>query len=467
MENDIVFHVYAICYNEERLLPFFLNHYRQADKIYLLDNYSDDNTHNIINDYINLGMNIEIIKFNTNEKFCDNTNINIKNNIWKNSIGIADFVIVQDLDEFLMFTEFPYNFKKGLKRLKENNVFHQVCSGYEMCCSDEEFNNIPKVEFLTNYIHTGWWRHAYSKPCLFNPNVLVETNFNFGQHLWDPIYKENCNNNIESDLSLLLLHYKHMGKVWEVNRRLILGKRMSELNLKLGCSLDYKKNKEEMIEYIESLHKPAVDISDVLYKDCKKITCELNHEDLLGSLELVSYTLLDANQNNMYAFFTNNKYSKNLLSRIPYNNYVNYDVMINKNNNKIDIHPYRDYLKQVFNFNDYYSHQILSVIKNLYIDKIFVSLYIDNNVDKNLYLQTAKNIDNDYKNIKYIIFINDIKHIDWCKHNFKDCLIIGDEYPDFTIFYLMMNLDLHIVSNKLSWWSHFLSKSNYPAYNLL
>ena len=60
------------------------------------DNGSDDGSVEYLSQYPW----IEVRQFKTNG-FDDTANMNIKNSCWKESIGIADFVVVSDLDECL------------------------------------------------------------------------------------------------------------------------------------------------------------------------------------------------------------------------------------------------------------------------------------------------------------------------------------------------------------------------------
>lgn len=100
------FHVHAFNWNESKLLPAFLKHYEQADKIYIYDNESTDNSVDII-----LAAGRDVISFSSDGKFDDTIHQNMRNEMWKKSIGKTDYVIIQDLDEFLHFPKDPNNLK--------------------------------------------------------------------------------------------------------------------------------------------------------------------------------------------------------------------------------------------------------------------------------------------------------------------------------------------------------------------
>ena len=66
--RDLVVHVYALCWNEEKILPYFLRHYgRIASKIVIYDNESSDRSVEIIRSYPNT----EVIPYSTDEKIDD------------------------------------------------------------------------------------------------------------------------------------------------------------------------------------------------------------------------------------------------------------------------------------------------------------------------------------------------------------------------------------------------------------
>lgn len=94
MKKPIV-HAFFLCYNEANILPHLLKHYLSfCEHVTILDNNSTDNSVDIVKSF----KNTEVIPFNSNETFHDGVHIKVKNNIWKTSIGIADYVILGDAD---------------------------------------------------------------------------------------------------------------------------------------------------------------------------------------------------------------------------------------------------------------------------------------------------------------------------------------------------------------------------------
>lgn len=183
--------VFATCYNEEIMLPYFLKHYKQfASKITIFDNMSSDNSVKIMNEY-----GIDVISFNTNNKFEESVLMNIRNNCWKQSD--ADWVIVCDIDEFI----YHPNLIEILSNTKANHI---ITEGYEMMSE-----KLPTTDGqIYDEIKTGFLKPDYSKPCLFKPNQLTNINFSPGSHTANP----TGNVNSISNSGIKLLHYKYLNR---------------------------------------------------------------------------------------------------------------------------------------------------------------------------------------------------------------------------------------------------------------
>jgi len=84
-----VVHLYTVCWNEAKILPFMLQHYAAiVDKFIIYDNMSDDGTEELLKTYSN----VDVKKFDTNGQFDEFSLQNIRNNAWKKSRGKADWV---------------------------------------------------------------------------------------------------------------------------------------------------------------------------------------------------------------------------------------------------------------------------------------------------------------------------------------------------------------------------------------
>lgn len=236
-----IVHYYAVCWNEEKMLPFMFDYYKRfVDFFTIYDNGSDDRSEEIIRSH----RNTEIVKFESNG-FNDLVHIDIKNHCWKRSRGKADYVIVCDIDEFFYHPDIG----KLLEKMHQSKSTITYPSGYDMY-SEESLNYDPK-HLITEIVLTGVASKKYSKTILFNPNYIVEINYEPGCHFCHPV---GCVKPVEDD-EIKMLHYKNVGVKEMLDRTEILARRLSEDNKKAEFGIEYLRNREIIeMEFYENLH---------------------------------------------------------------------------------------------------------------------------------------------------------------------------------------------------------------------
>ena len=224
-----IVHYYAVCWNEENILPFMFQYYdRFVDHYTIHDNFSDDNSENIIRSH----KNAEIIKFKT-EGFDDTTHNDIKNNCWKRSRGKADYVIVCDIDEFL----YHLDIANILQELTEQHISLPLTEGYNMYSAT--FPTLGKE--ITKQVQQGVADSAYNKYIIFDPHRIVEINYLPGAHQARPLGIVK-----RSSKSLRVLHYKNLGLEYVLDRYHTLGKRLSEKNKEQDLGTHYLYSDEKI-----------------------------------------------------------------------------------------------------------------------------------------------------------------------------------------------------------------------------
>lgn len=211
--------VYTICYNEEFLMPFFLEHYTKhvgATKIIIYDNFSTDKCIEIAKAYKDCI--VEVIPYDSNNTLNDEKYLEIKNNCWKGST--ADWVIVCDIDEFLYFKN------KDILNTNESCVFK--CIGYQMISDTLPTHN----KLLIEEIKDGVIDPNYSKCAIFKPTIN-EINYKPGSH--------NCQTTSKIiDTNILLLHYKFLSLEYVINNYKERRERLSETNIVKGYGVHYQ-----------------------------------------------------------------------------------------------------------------------------------------------------------------------------------------------------------------------------------
>lgn len=225
--------VFAISYNEEVMIPFFMRHYsRFASKITIFDNESTDDTVKLAR-----GMGAQVLSWSSNNQIRDDLYLQIKNNCWKWSL--ADWVIVCDIDELV------FNIHPEIDILSDPAITIIQPDWYEMV-GDFDFigrRNDPvsglNIEYL---IDTGINLGQNSKSIMFRPSVLKEINYDPGCHECYPI---GAVAKLRTSY-LAILHYKFLSPDYVVARHKMFGERLSDINKKYKWGVQYEYSEEKI-----------------------------------------------------------------------------------------------------------------------------------------------------------------------------------------------------------------------------
>jgi glycosyltransferase involved in cell wall biosynthesis len=234
MKKPIV-HAYFLCYNEAHILPHLLDHYLNfCEKIYIVDNFSTDESEEIINSFENT----EIIKYDSKNELRDDLYVQIKNSVWKKSRGVADYVIVGDADEFLYHKDMKgfltKSFSKGISIFKPE--------GYHMVA--DESLDLTENDNIFKMVKNGVRTNVLDKMMMFDCNKIEEINFGFGCHVAQP----KGDILLSDDNNLKMLHYKFLGIKNHLFRNNIRRERLSEFNKKYGLGSYYQYTDEQVID---------------------------------------------------------------------------------------------------------------------------------------------------------------------------------------------------------------------------
>jgi glycosyltransferase involved in cell wall biosynthesis len=217
--------VYAVCWNEEDILPYFLRHYSQfCEKIIIYDNHSTDQSQSIIRAYPDT----QLRMFDSGNTLRDDIHIRIKNNCWKEALGKADYVVLCDMDEFL-YTSHMVQF---LQQKQDEGITLFKPMGCTMV--SEEFPTWDGM--IYDKIRSGFPNSTVDKLCLFSPEAIDEINFEPGCHEANPLGRIRL---YESKGDLKLLHFHHLGLQYTLARHQRMRKRLSRINCKMGWGTYY------------------------------------------------------------------------------------------------------------------------------------------------------------------------------------------------------------------------------------
>lgn len=241
----MIIHVYAICWNEEKMLPYFFKHYDNiADKYFIYDNGSTDNSLSILRSHPK----VSIDQFEVKGGSLILSAVELFNQIWKKSIGKADWVIVCDVDEHL----YHPNLKTYLQENISKGITLDVTTGFEMV--SDYFPNTDQP--LNETIRHGVRSSSYDKPLIFNPNAIQEINFTPGRHNANPI-----GNVIKPPKNeLLLLHYKYIGFDYLNSRHNELKQGLRQDDLRNSWGYQYLWNEQQRLEIFKSLKNQSIQV---------------------------------------------------------------------------------------------------------------------------------------------------------------------------------------------------------------
>lgn len=220
----MVIHVYALSWNEEKMLPYFFKHYDKiADKYYIFDNNSTDNSYSILKSHPNVVVN----KIEYEGSSIVEAGRQQYNHMWKQSRGIADWVIICNVDEHF----YHRDLRDYLEKCTSSGITLIVPTGYEMI--SEVFPTSDKPLYET--IRYGIRQKFMDKPQMFNPTEIQDINFMLGRHSAEPVGNVIKPPNKE----VLLLHYKYLGFDYVNNRYSELKTRLRENDLAHGYGHQY------------------------------------------------------------------------------------------------------------------------------------------------------------------------------------------------------------------------------------
>lgn len=239
--NKIKIHGYFLCWNEEYILPHLLKHYYFCDQIFILDNYSNDKTYEIIKNFKhNLNYNIRVLAFNTNNEYRDDIFLNLANNIWKEySRGKCDYVIFGDADEFICHKDIV-TFLNDKHKLGYSIL---ITKGYHMV-GDVDLE-LKFDDNILEKVDKGFYVSQLNKPMVFDPNKIKEINFCVGRHFCNPVGDVKI---YYANDDFILKHFKFLG----LNNYLLkvenYQKRFSDINKKMNWATYWLESKDEHIK---------------------------------------------------------------------------------------------------------------------------------------------------------------------------------------------------------------------------
>ena len=241
--------VFTIAYNEEKILPYFLNHYSQfATNIIIYDNKSSDNTVNIAKNFNRTHTNVECWGYDTDNQLNDKVYLDIKHSVA--SRCKTEYCIIVDCDEFL----YHPNIKDFINENLDVTVFQPY--GFDMVSAEFPNSFQPITQTHTN----GTVSDNYSKVCLFKPKQVSSYIFEMGCH--KAVFK-NINHQIIIPYrhpELKLLHYKNLSFRYRIQKHNEYKNRLSSFNKQTRAGIHYQFDESVQLAEFNTLLKNSTKI---------------------------------------------------------------------------------------------------------------------------------------------------------------------------------------------------------------
>ncbi len=268
-------HITAIVpiYNEERILPFFLDYYtRICDYIVFYDGSSTDRSRDIIVDWMNRGLGCEIeLRVNRTvgtldvygESYakCPNLSLHyVRTHGWRSLFpaidGVLEWVLVVDCDEFVWH---PDGVRNKLASYKSQGVYFPSPSNIQMMSrSFPAYHGQNLVDTVTQgYID---WSIEGVKRLAFDTSI--KKNYNFKEFGYI-VAGENTYDSEPIIDRLKVLHYPKLGFDFYKERTKLKGHRLSEDNKKFGLSYHYAEQMDTTEAEFEALFKHPGFVSNI------------------------------------------------------------------------------------------------------------------------------------------------------------------------------------------------------------
>jgi hypothetical protein len=238
-------HVYSICWNEIRMLSFFLRHYSPfVERFVILDDGSTDGSVELLLQHPN----VTIVAANRNGGSYIDQSRSFFNEAWKQSRSAADWVITCNIDEHIYHDDI----EAYLRLCRQDGVTLLPACGYEMVA----LRFPPPHGRLCDHVRFGALSKKLSGPSgmadkvmVFDPTAVEEINFSHGRHDLNPEGRIVLPNSNE----LKLLHYKFLGFNYAVLRYAELKSGLSSIDIKTGRGHQYLWDRSQIRRSYESV----------------------------------------------------------------------------------------------------------------------------------------------------------------------------------------------------------------------
>lgn len=242
-------HYYTQSWNDAEMLGFMFRHYDPiVDRYFVYDDGSTDGTIEMLKAHPKVDLR-SVPPGDPNSRTL--SSVRFFDEVWRQSRGIADWVIVADIDEHLYHPDL----ERYLAICRERGVTLIPALGYQMLSA--HFPQPPDLLLCAHLTRGAPWRQM-SKLGFFAPDRIEAVNYSTGRHRCAPTGEVRLPPRDE----LLLLHYKYMDFERTQRRHEQFGPRSRALDIANGWGKKYFWSREQLAESWSGFERAAIDIAD-------------------------------------------------------------------------------------------------------------------------------------------------------------------------------------------------------------
>jgi hypothetical protein len=214
------------------MIPYFFRHYNAlVDRFFIYDNGSTDGSL----EKLRGDERVQVTHWDVaGDSFVDEARI-LTNNFWKQSCGRADWVFVVDMDEHLYLPDL----RALLTQCTRDDATAIKVVGYDMVAEKFPTEDKPLWQLATRGIRF----RDLDKLAIFDPNAIMETNYEVGRHVSAPtgrVVWASCD-------PVILLHYKRLGAEYVCDRNEILRTGLRSWDIAQRYGFHYGAAREEVV----------------------------------------------------------------------------------------------------------------------------------------------------------------------------------------------------------------------------
>ena len=247
--RDPVIHLYCLCWNEERMLPFFFRHYDDlVARYFVFDNGSTDRSIDLLARHPKVTRG----EFRIIGESVIKEAPSFYETVWHRSREEADWIFIVNIDELLYHPDGKDYFKRCMRR--GQTVVPAV--GYEMISEDFPHPHANLPDCITRGVRATY----IDKTCAFRPHAIRKIRYALGRHTANP----RGHVSYPPVPELRLLHYKHLGEDYLIERSAELGARTPDSDRKKGLGFQYFRSRERILERHRSLMREALPVPGLM-----------------------------------------------------------------------------------------------------------------------------------------------------------------------------------------------------------